>query len=81
MLKKSFKKIASFILIFAITVTHLVPIPVSANEIVTRIYYLDNLEIEYNIIASWDNNQNVSITLTNLLLTIILLTIGLIHKI
>lgn len=63
MFNKTFIKLISLIL--AATVIFLIPVVTKADEITSKRYCLDDFEIEYNIISSWDNNQHISITITN----------------
>ncbi len=53
------------ILLVLVMLTYIFPIQVYANESVSKIYQYNNYNINYNIINSWDNSQNIEIKITN----------------
>lgn len=42
-----------------------VSLAIIALEDINKKYIYDNYTVEYNIINSWENNQNIEITITN----------------
>ncbi len=52
------------IMLTIVIIFNLFPLTVFAED-TNKTYIYDNYIIEYNIVSSWENNQNIEITITN----------------
>ena len=58
-------KYFSIILIIAMICNFFIPFTAFANESTNRTFEYANFTVNYNIVNSWDNNQNIEIKITN----------------
>jgi hypothetical protein len=63
-MKRNFKKVLSFIVIFAIIASIGAAMPLTAHA-QTQIFNYEGYRVDYNIQSSWGTNQSVTVTLTN----------------
>lgn len=66
MLNKLYKWIAFMIAVIFTAGCCLFEIPAYADETAEKIFYSEDLKIRYTVVASWNNEQHISVELTNI---------------